>query len=137
MIKLGTTFWGGSPDDPNTKHLWFVITDPDSNHGLAVIVNMTTFRAGSESCCVLKSGDHPAVKHESVINYLKARKVPVANIEKAHKSRPDLIVFAEKADTKLIVKILQGALESKLISAECLAIAHRELKRCQSISKTD
>ena len=50
MIKLGTTFWGGFPDDPNTKHLWFVISDPDNNHGLAVIVNMTTYRAGSAVC---------------------------------------------------------------------------------------
>jgi hypothetical protein len=137
MIKLGTTFWGGSPDDPATKHLWFVISDPDTNHGLAIIANMTTYRAGSEECCVLQPGDHPAVKHKSVINYLRACNVPVANIEKAHKSRPDCIVFAEAADRELIIRILQGALKSKLINTECLAIAHRELKRCQSSSEED
>jgi len=137
MIKLGTTFWGSSADDPATKHLWFVISDPDTNHGLAIIVNMTTYRVGSEECCVLQPGDHPAVKHESVINYLKARNVPVANVEKAHKRRPDLIVFAEKADTKLIIRILRGALESKLINAECHAIINRDFKRYQSSSEED
>ena len=137
MIKLGTTFWGGFPDDPDGRHLRFVISDPDNNHGLAVIVNMTTYRAGSESCCVLKPGDHPAVKHESVINYLKARNVPVANIEKAHKSRPDYMVFGEKADPKLIIKILQGALESKFINAECHDIINRQLKLCQPSGKED
>ena len=135
MIKLGTTFWGCSPDDPNTKHLWFVISDPGSNHGLAIIANMTTYRAGSEECCVLQPGDHPAVKHKSVINYLRARNVSVANIEKAHKSRPDCIVFAEAADRELIIRILQGALESKLINAECRAIINRDFKRYQSSSK--
>jgi len=48
-----------------------------------------------------------------------------------------LIVFAEKAVPKLIVKILQGALESKLINAECLAIAHRKLKRYQPSSEDE
>ena len=137
MIALGTTFWGGFPDDPGTKHLWFVISDPDSNHGFAMIVNMTTYRAGSEECCVLQVGDHPAVKHKSVINYLKARNVPVANIDKAHKKRPDCIIFAEKAELTLIIRILQGALRSKLINAECRAIAGRELKRCQSSGEED
>jgi len=137
MIKLGTTFWGSSLDDPNTKHLWFVISDPDSNHGLAVIVNMTTYRAGSEECCVLQPGDHPAVKHESVINYLRARNVPVANIEKAHKSRPDCIVFAEKADLDVIIRILRGAQKSKRTSAECRDIVNRQLKLCQSSSRED
>jgi len=137
MIKLGTTFWGSSLDDPNTKHLWFVISDPDSNHGLAVIVNMTTYRAGSEECCVLQPGDHPAVKHESVINYLRARNVPVANIEKAHKSRPDCIVFAEKADLDVIIRILRGAQKSKRTSAECRDIVNRQLKLCQSSGRED
>ncbi len=137
MIKLGTTFWGGSPDDPRGRHLWFVISDPDSNHGLAVIVNMTTYRAGSEDCCVLQPGDHPAVKHESVINYLRARNVPVASIEKAHKSQPDCIVFAETADLKLIIRILEGAQKSKRINAECRAIADGELKRCQPSGEED
>lgn len=137
MIKLGTTFWGGSPDDPRGRHLWFVISDPDSNHGLAVIVNMTTYRAGSEDFCVLQPGDHPAVKHESIINYLRARNVPVASIEKAHKSQPDCIVFAETADLKLIIRILQGAQKSKRISAECRNIIDRQLKLCQSASEED
>ena len=137
MIKLGTTFWGGSPDDPNTKHLWFVISDPDSNHGLALIVNMTTYRAGSEECCVLQPGDHPAVKHESIINYLRARNVPVANIEKAHKSRPDCMVFAEAADLKLIIRILEGAQKSKRVNAECRDIVNKQLKFCQSGGKED
>ena len=54
-----------------------------------------------------------------------------------HSKQQGAIVFAEKADTKLIIRILQGALESKLINPECLAIAHRELKRYQSTGKED
>lgn len=132
MIELGTTFWGGNPDDPSGKHLWFVISDPNRNSGFALIVNMTTFREGSENCCVLQQGEHPGVDCKSAINYLRARNVLGENIEKAYRKRPNHIVFAERADMDLIIKILQGALESKRISPECRDIAKRELKLAQS-----
>jgi len=120
------------PDDPRGKHLWFVISDPNRNSGFALIVNMTTFRSGSEDCCVLQQGEHPGVDCRSAINYLKARNVSVEKIEQAHTMRPDCLVFGERADMDLIIKILQGALESKRISPECRDIAKRELLLTQS-----
>ncbi len=132
MIELGTTFWGGLPGDVNGKHLWFVISDPNRNSGSVVIVNMTTRRPGSDSSCVLRPGDHPGVDHESTINYLKARNVPIANILAGQKRRPDCIMFAQKASTELVSRILEGALRSDYASSECRRIASSELRELLS-----
>jgi len=129
MIKLGTTFWGSSPGDLNGKHLWFVVSDPTFNHGVVLIANMTTRRSGSEDCCVLQPGDHPSIKRESVINYLRARCVPAKNIEEAYKMRPDCIMFAEPADEILVIRILRGALKSNRVSPEWQELARKELTR--------
>ena len=52
----------------STPHLWIVLTDPDDNDKLAV-VNLTTRRTGSDETVILRPGDHPFVKHPTIVNY--------------------------------------------------------------------
>jgi hypothetical protein len=66
MVKFGDTFvW--DPNGGNNPHLWIVLTPPDKN-GQCVIINLTTSSHGKHSM-ILKTGDHPYIRHDSDVNF--------------------------------------------------------------------
>jgi len=70
------------PAYSSIAHLWFVITNVD-DFGNFITVNASTSRQGSDRTTVLNRGDHPFIKHESVIRYDEARKHHISYFEKA------------------------------------------------------
>jgi CTP:molybdopterin cytidylyltransferase MocA len=69
-LKKGDTFHAQSPS--STKpHLYVVLTDPDTS-GNVVIVNLTSQSRLKDQSCILAVGDHPFIKHETVVNYADA-----------------------------------------------------------------
>jgi len=79
MLCCGDTFLTG--DDDDDLHLWIAITPP--TNGEVITVSVTTQRKGSEALVVLHEGDHPFIKHDSVIAYIYSRIRTVASIEAA------------------------------------------------------
>lgn len=67
-------------------HLWLVVAELPNSPIQLVIVNLTTRKSESDTTVILKTGDHPFVKHETVINYSDARLI----------SKPDLITRIEE-----------------------------------------
>ncbi|MBW7995172.1 MAG: hypothetical protein FVQ81_01110 [Candidatus Glassbacteria bacterium] len=68
MISVKDTFLSRRP--PNTtKHLYIVISEIDDK---VLIVGVTSHKPGKDGSCVLVSGDHPFIKHDSVISYKDA-----------------------------------------------------------------
>ena len=127
MIGLGSAFWGGIPNDPNGKHLHFIITDPQLHGGKAVMVNATTQRRGRDSSCVLSATDHPDIRHDSVINYLEARVVEVEKVEIACRKHPEHMHLTTDASDELLDKILHGAEITRRISPECLELVNEQI----------
>jgi hypothetical protein len=74
MLSCGDTFLTGDGDD-EIYHLWIVITPP--SEGEVVTVSVTTALKRSNRLVVLNAGDHPFIRHESVVayNYSKIRLV--------------------------------------------------------------
>lgn len=64
------------------EHLYFVISDADMD-GKVLLVNLTTDNGHPDRSCVIKLGQHPFVKHQSVINYRDAREANLTAIEEA------------------------------------------------------
>jgi len=83
FVQLGMTILLPTSDG-NRPHLWVVITPPTVDE--AVIVNITTKRERSDLTVVLNVGDHPFIKHPSVVYYSDARITPVVALENAIKS---------------------------------------------------
>jgi hypothetical protein len=81
MLKPGDTFIAPLTSRA-IEHLWIVITAADAE-GKAVAVNVTTRRSFSETTVILNEGDHPFVKHPSVINYTDAQFIDLKAVEKA------------------------------------------------------
>lgn len=79
MVSCGDTFLTG--DGSEDFHLWIIITPP--TEGEVVTVCMVTAHKKSERLVVLSVGDHPFIKHESVIAYRWSTIRAVDDIESA------------------------------------------------------
>ena len=83
MLNCGDTFYAADTED-DEPHLCIVITPPEV--GDVVVVSVTTRRRKSEILVCLEVGDHPFIKHPSVIAYAYSRIRSVDEIELAIKS---------------------------------------------------
>jgi len=64
------------------EHLWIVITPPHGDPPQVIIVNVTSLKANSDRTIILDVGDHPFIKHPTVIYYTDAKIVRVSEVEK-------------------------------------------------------
>ena len=71
----------------------------------------------------LNPGDHEFIKHESFINYPRARIIPVKQIERGLESsnKHEKFILKETADLSIVGHICRGLLESPHSSVD-----HRE-----------
>src|SRR6266496_4718509 len=82
MLACGDTFYADDElTDDGEPHLWIIVTPPTD--GEVVTVSITTRRKRSETTVVLQSGEHPFIRHESVIAYSFSRIRLVEEIERA------------------------------------------------------
>lgn len=91
-------------------HLWFVLTDPEGNPEKVVAVMVRTATRFTDSTVVLRSGDHPFVKHDSSVHYSTAQYLSISGLTKAIKSGR----CHPKADMsqQLLDRVRHGLLES-------------------------
>jgi hypothetical protein len=100
-------FYAGETED-DEPHLSIIITPP--SEGEVVTVTITTRRKKSESLVRLKVGDHPFIKHESVVSFFYSRVRSVDEIEAAIQSGTATV--REPATPELLKKIRRGLLDS-------------------------
>jgi hypothetical protein len=62
------------------KHLWVIISDPESHPDQVLFVSMTTHDITKEDVCVINQGEHPFVTHKTCIDYSHARHATSANL---------------------------------------------------------
>jgi hypothetical protein len=71
-------------EPPNIPpHLWFVVTDPRGTPLQVVAVMLRTARSFTDDTTVLEPGDHPFIRHKSVVQYSTARFFNVGRIDMA------------------------------------------------------
>jgi hypothetical protein len=54
-------------------HLWFIITEANSETSQCAIVSLTTLRGDKDQTVVLGRSDHSFISHPSVVHYTGAR----------------------------------------------------------------
>ena len=114
MLKPGDTFLLPKHEsDP--KHLWVVLTEPNTETGLAVCVNITTRQSYSENTVVLAPGEHPFIKHESVVYYSDAQELNLKELEAVLNSHHAICEQRQSCDPALLEKIQQGLLVSQFV----------------------
>ncbi len=63
------------------QHLFIVLTNPEGKPPVVIMVNITTRRPTSDCTVVLTPGEHPFVRHESVIAFEHGDFFPVSKLE--------------------------------------------------------
>ena len=115
MLKIGDTFL--LPETSSgTEHLYIVITEPDA-YGKAVCVNVTTAYSFSERTCVLQTGDHPFIKHESVVRYQYAKILDLKLVDKGlNMAQSSFISKQHRSCSKeLLERVQNGLLKSRMV----------------------
>jgi hypothetical protein len=62
-------------------HLWFVLTDPDPQ--AMVVVMLVSVKPHTDRTLHLDQGDHPFIRHPSAVDFGTARYVPAGKLEAA------------------------------------------------------
>jgi hypothetical protein len=107
MLNCGDTFL--TADEDEDWHLWVVITPP--SEGEVVTVSVTTRRNRSETLVVLQPGDHPFIRHQSVVAYSFSRVRMVEDIEAAIAS--GAAKQREAVSHELLIRIRGGLVDSE------------------------
>ncbi len=93
------------------------MTDPDDDtERNMAIVNLTTLRKGADTTVILKSGDHPFVKHDTTVYYEDARIascVPIIALLNAPSLGYEL---HDDCSDLILKKIQQGIFDSDFVS---------------------
>jgi hypothetical protein len=113
-LKCGDTFL--LPKSSNDiEHLWIIVAELDATTRRAVCVNVTTEQANSDKTCQLSKGDHPFVKHASVIFYQDAREIDLALVEKALTAgiRNFVCTAHDPCSPQLLARVQKGLIDSK------------------------
>jgi len=118
MLTAGDTFFLPTPPDFLTKHLFIVISERNE-YDEVLIVNVTTKKSHSDASCILRNGDHPFIKHESVANYADARAVKVSDLCRLIGRHAD-VSSHQSVSPELLRRIQEGALVSPALPTKYL-----------------
>lgn len=90
-----------------------MISDPEIDPDAVLIVNLTSFREDKDQACILNSGDHPFVKHQTCVNYQDAKIVKTSDLEMLLHNGKIKPHASLKAD--VLARIRDGAMRSTRI----------------------
>ena len=116
MLSCGDTFL--TPKKPRaTEHLWIVVTQPVPGESLAVCVSITSRRSNSETTVILSAGDHPFIRHESVVHYSDADIIDLYAVQSALNAQMSGILCRQhqRCNDNLLRRIQDGMLISKMV----------------------
>src|SRR3989304_525042 len=106
MLKGGDTVFMPKHADA-TPHLWVILTNPNVD-GLIAIVNITSLNTQPDTTTILQVGDHPFIRHASVVLYSDARIAPLLPIEQGIKMNSGLFRQLDPCSDELLKKICNG-----------------------------
>ena len=80
-MRCGETLLFSILGSNQIPHLWVIVTEPNPDDWLCVIVSVTTLRNNCDQTVTLRRGDHPFVTHDSAISYTDAMIVDVRSLD--------------------------------------------------------
>lgn len=105
-MKVGETFIPAGT--ARADHLHVVVSAP-TDDGEVAVVNLTSKRGDSDTCCVIDVGEHPWVRHESVALYSHALMIPVQQLAKGLQA--NVLKPHDDVTEEILMRIQGGALE--------------------------
>jgi hypothetical protein len=78
-MRAGDTFF--LKKEASDKHLWVVVSEPESDVQAVLFVSMTSYDITKEDVCLIAPGEHPFVKNKTCIDYSHARHASSAQLD--------------------------------------------------------
>jgi hypothetical protein len=106
----------GPPEDPERKHLFIVLTDPQPPEKSVLLVGIDSIKQGlpHDPTSLLYPDDHRFIKHASYVNYRYARVEPADKLARSvEQGRFDP---QEPLDEAVFARVCRGLLESRSVS---------------------
>jgi hypothetical protein len=95
-----------------------VISDPTQGDE-CVIVNFTSWRADKDQACVVEEGEHPYVRHKTLVNFREAKRLPIRALEALIASKH--LQSHEPLSPQLLAKI-RAVVPQSLTNWECVQL---------------
>ena len=96
-------------DVSGSSHLNVVVRDRKGPNAEIILVDLTTKRRGSDTTTLLRVGDHPFNRHDSVVYHAHAVKLKEQNVDSLFGNYG---TRREKLDSHILGRIQQGLLNS-------------------------
>jgi len=111
MCLVGDTFLMRSSQWTTTKHLHIVIA---KEQDLILLVNLTSHKDGCENDCILKTGEHPFLDRNSMVNYMDAIITSTSKLKNGIGLK--VIFQREKLSDSVLHRVQESGLNSRAIS---------------------
>ena len=85
-----------------------------------MVVNLSTCVRGSDASCILKSGDHDWIEHDSFVDYNFAKCVAVSDLVALTKPTPPRLYLKAEMRPEVLARIIAGARKSKFLAPKFL-----------------
>ncbi|MCL2710729.1 MAG: hypothetical protein FWE95_07600 [Planctomycetaceae bacterium] len=116
MTKAGDTFLL-QDHKTGSRHLYVVISDPSQSSNEIFIGMISSYEQSyeryKEECCLLRVGDHPFIKHDSVVVY----KIPPADLVSQSTldqwQSADILKPKPPVEASVLKRIQQGYVHSR------------------------
>jgi hypothetical protein len=108
LFQLRSTFRLRNPQTRSLHHLWVVVVKIGSD---VVAVNLTSYRPGSDTSCLLQVGHHPFIAHPTVVFYEGMVRISAAK-QAMILADPGIYIEHEPVSKELLALILAGARRS-------------------------
>jgi hypothetical protein len=112
-MRAGDTFF--LKKEAADKHLWVVISDPESHPEVVLFASMTSYDVTKEDVCLIVPGEHPFVKNKTCIDYSHARHATAAQLDTLVASKQ--ILPSTPVSQALLERIRMGAGTDREFSA--------------------
>jgi len=126
-MRCGDAVLIPAPGGPSIPHLWFLITEPEADSLLCVIVSVTTLRSHCDRTLVLQKGEHPFIRHPSVVSFADSRIVDACRIEAG--LRAGTMLEREACSPELLHLIQDASLASPHTPNKVVAFCRRAWRK--------
>lgn len=100
-----------------TPHLWIVLTQPSGDPARVLIASCTFRKPWSDDTILLHRGDHPFIRHETVIAYTEIRIVEARVIE--FQLGLGKVTRRERMRRTVLDRVVEAVLTSTNTAAKC------------------
>jgi len=120
----GDIFEVAERDPALDNHIQIVLSDPTKDPSRVIVVNLTSWKAGKDSTCIILGGAHRHIHKTSCIPYYWTKMMSLADLETLFGA--GLIRLCGALPPEILKKILMGASATDDMPTDCRDVLRQQ-----------